>query len=124
MRVRAIERGYDNICVREPGDIFDMPDHMFTEKRPVLDGGGIAIPGKFYSPNPWFEPVDDRGLPILGKFEKEAEQNALTRGTPEQKAAAQAVIESRAAQAKAADARAAAEKKRREAEAKAAELAG
>jgi len=37
MRVRAIETGFDNLAIREPGDEFEMPD------------GSSA---------PWFEPVE------------------------------------------------------------------
>lgn len=37
MRVRAIDTGYDNVLVREPGDEFDMPADAF---------------------GPWFEPID------------------------------------------------------------------
>jgi hypothetical protein len=28
MKLRAIERGYDNIKLREPGEVFDWPDHL------------------------------------------------------------------------------------------------
>lgn len=38
MRVIALETGFDNLAIREPGDIFEMPD------------GSSA---------PWFEPVED-----------------------------------------------------------------
>lgn len=37
VRVRALERGYDNVAVREPGDEFEMPE-------------GAS--------GPWFEPVE------------------------------------------------------------------
>lgn len=40
MRVRAIERGFDNLCIREPGEEFDMPEGT--------------------KPAPWFEPVDKK----------------------------------------------------------------
>ena len=43
--VRAIDRGYDNVAVREPGDVFEMPRSAVEEHRNTKDK--------------WFEPVDE-----------------------------------------------------------------
>lgn len=44
MRVIAIARGFDNLCVREIGAEFDMPDDVFERE----DKNAVR----------WFEPVD------------------------------------------------------------------
>lgn len=46
MRVRAIETGYDNVAIRQPGEEFDMPD------------GASA---------PWFEPVEPPKVEVKSK---------------------------------------------------------
>jgi len=45
-KVIATDRGYDNLVVREPGDVFDMPD----------DATGS-----------WFKPVEEDGEPKAAK---------------------------------------------------------
>jgi hypothetical protein len=57
IRVIAIAQGFDNVALREIGDEFDMPDHVF-ERRPKLDEKGQPIPGQFHEPPSWFEPID------------------------------------------------------------------
>jgi hypothetical protein len=59
MKVIALELGYDNVALRNPGDTFDMPDDVF-DRRPRLDAVGVAIPNAFYEPPSWFEPVDPK----------------------------------------------------------------
>lgn len=44
MKVKAVSLGFDNLTLREPGEVFDMPDD--TEVTPVKEGG-------------WFTKVDD-----------------------------------------------------------------
>ena len=49
MRVRAIETGFDNLAIRNPGDVFDMPE------------GSKA---------PWYEPVEDEAKAKKAKKEE------------------------------------------------------
>lgn len=69
MRVVAIERGFDNLVVREVGDVFDMPDDVF-ELRPKRDEKGQPIPGQFYDAPSWFEPADEK---VKAKLVRERE---------------------------------------------------
>lgn len=57
IKVIALETGYDGLSVRNPGDVFDMPDDVF-DKRPKLKEDGEPIKDQFYEPPHWFEPVD------------------------------------------------------------------
>lgn len=57
MRVIALEAGYDNITIRNPGEEFEMPEEVFA-RRPRLNAIGEEIPGAYYEPPHWFEPVD------------------------------------------------------------------
>lgn len=76
MKVIAIERGYDNVTLREAGETFDMPDEVF-ERRPVLNPDGVAIPGQFHEPPSWFEPVD---ATVKSKVEAERKATRKARG--------------------------------------------
>ncbi len=67
MKVKALELGYDNVTLRQPGDEFEMPDDVF-EPRPRLDAVGAVVPGAFYEPPHWFEPVDTK---LKAKVEEE-----------------------------------------------------
>ena len=55
MRVVATSIGYDGVCLREPGDEFDMPNGS-CDPVPQKDAAGKAIPGQF-EPATWFKPV-------------------------------------------------------------------
>lgn len=57
IQVIAVAQGFDNIALREIGDVFDMPDDVF-ERRPRLNEKGEPIAEQFYEPPHWFEPVD------------------------------------------------------------------
>ena len=50
MKVVANRRGFDGLRIREPGDVFDMPDDT------VLPKARVGTDGQFLAP--WFEPVD------------------------------------------------------------------
>lgn len=94
MKVVATERGYDNVTLREAGETFEMPDEVF-DRRPLLGADGAAIPGQFYEPPSWFEPVDAalkakveaerkatrkaRGLPAIDPARQQADQQAALR---------------------------------------------
>jgi hypothetical protein len=54
VRVKATARGFDGICVREPGDEFDMPETVFAP-RPKRDDKGKVVPDEFYDAPSWFE---------------------------------------------------------------------
>ena len=57
MKVIAIQTGFDNLTIREPGgEPFEMPDDSF-EPRPKLDAEGRET-GRFYDLPEWFEPYD------------------------------------------------------------------
>lgn len=56
IHVIAIAQGFDGVALREPGDVFEMPDDVF-EPRPRLNADGEPT-GRFYEPPSWFEPVD------------------------------------------------------------------
>lgn len=76
MRVIALELGYDNVALRNPGDEFDMPDDVF-KRRPRVDATGRPIAGAFYEPPHWFEPVDALAKAKVAADRKEiAEINA------------------------------------------------
>jgi hypothetical protein len=70
MRVIALELGYDNVALRNPGDEFEMPDDVF-KRRPRVDANGKAIAGAFYEPPSWFEPVDPK---MKAKVEADREE--------------------------------------------------
>lgn len=70
MKVVATKQGFDNLVVRNPGDVFDMPDNAF-EKRPKLDATGKPIPDQFYDPPDWFEPVTEDRPPKKRGNDKE-----------------------------------------------------
>jgi hypothetical protein len=55
MRVIATATGYDGVCLREPGDEFDMPNGS-CDPVPVRDANGRVVQGKF-EPETWFKPV-------------------------------------------------------------------
>lgn len=78
MKVRALEAGYDNLCLRLPGDEFDMPDTVFDE-RPRLDANGKVLPGLFHDNPHWFEPLDEK---LKEKFAKQQENRPKFAGVP------------------------------------------
>jgi hypothetical protein len=57
--VVAIAQGFDNLCVRNVGDTFEMPADVF-EPRPVLDANRKPIAGQFHELPNWFEPLDEK----------------------------------------------------------------
>lgn len=58
MKVIAIDLGFDNVALRNPGDVFDMPDDVF-ELRGRKTPEGVIVEGQFYEPPAWFVPVDE-----------------------------------------------------------------
>ena len=56
-RVRAIETGYDNVIVRLPDDVFEMPDDAFA---------------------PWFVDVDAPAQPAKKKLGQESTATTLS----------------------------------------------
>lgn len=52
MKVIAIAEGYDNVKVRQPGEVFDMPDGATGEWfKPVDQGDAIRGPKAKKSPD-------------------------------------------------------------------------
>lgn len=70
MKVIAIEQGYDNVMIREKGEVFDMPDDVF-DRRPLLDKDGKPIPNMFHEPPSWFVPVNASKRESVEKDRKE-----------------------------------------------------
>lgn len=52
--VVATAVGFDNLCTRQPGEEFSVPESVFTP-RPKLDVKGKPIEGEFYDPPSWFK---------------------------------------------------------------------
>lgn len=84
MKVIAIERGFDNLTIREPGgDPFDMPDNSF-EARPVIDPVTGRETGRFHELPAWFVPFDeDQRKDVEKEKERIARANTgVSRGVP------------------------------------------
>lgn len=56
MEVVAIAVGFDNQCIRDIGDRFEVPDNSFEPRQIIVDGKPT---GQFHEPPSWFEPVDE-----------------------------------------------------------------
>lgn len=56
MRVRATAVGFDGLLLRQPGDVFDMPDDTFKKRQRFENGvaGGKVI-GEYPAPT-WIVP--------------------------------------------------------------------
>lgn len=57
MRVRALDIGYDNIAIRNPGDEFEVPETM--EKKTRDKDGNVVSVEMVPHTAPWFERVED-----------------------------------------------------------------
>jgi hypothetical protein len=80
MRVRAIERGFDNLIVREPGDEFDMPDDSFTDKRTAEQKDKKNTEYRSWEAPTWFEPVLSKSEEQqVVKDEQDAERRAKSK---------------------------------------------
>lgn len=71
MKVIALELGYDNVTLRNPGDQFEVPEEVFKEGT------------KF-----WFEPVDEADKAKVAKLRKEAKAPEVPAIDPAKQAAA------------------------------------
>lgn len=63
MKVKATKRGFDGTCIREPDDVFDMPD---TTKVKGEDGKVKEVPVT----GSWFEAVDAKAEKKASKDDK------------------------------------------------------
>lgn len=64
MQVQALEPGYDNQKVREPGDVFEMPEGSFAD---------------------WFRPVNEADL---AAYDRQKKDDAVKREKDRQRALA------------------------------------
>lgn len=63
VRVIATARGHDGVHVREPGDVFEVPDSLLNHTVKLTDEKGKAT-GETEVRNPsWFKAVDKKGAP-------------------------------------------------------------
>lgn len=82
MQVRALEKGFDNLCVREPGDLFEMPDDALSDNRTPEQKDADAKVGRKWEPPHWFEAVDAEGRPLhKGKTPLERQRQAAADAT-------------------------------------------
>jgi hypothetical protein len=95
--VVAIAQGFDNLCVRNVGDTFEVPADVF-DPRPVLDANRKPIAGQFHELPNWFEPLDEK---LKESFRKRRDDQATTSLSvdPAQQAAAHAIANEKLAEA-------------------------
>lgn len=62
MRVKATKKGFDGTCLRQVGDVFDIPEfHKNKLGEPIKDDKGVVIP---VFDSGWMEEVDARDNPV------------------------------------------------------------
>ncbi|MDB5957693.1 MAG: hypothetical protein JWP60_4301 [Ramlibacter sp.] len=65
MKVRCLRKGFDGLALREPGDIFELPD-----STPPWDGRTEPTAQERFdgaAPGPWWEKIEERTSAQGGK---------------------------------------------------------
>lgn len=61
MKVRCLRKGFDGLALREPGDVFELPDSTPPWQPRTVQTAQERFDG--VQPGPWWEPLEDSRAP-------------------------------------------------------------